>query len=415
MPRVSKNRNPPNSELALDALGTVLQHSVQMLCDYIDAGSVEATRRQRNMCVSMLNKLPVTCSVLRTAASGDLRYSSILFYERTRLGAACSGHFLEGLPQNLSMFDGPTRVALKDSDLEKLKLKDVVADRVKTVSNLESLKNDEHRLVSLIEDYKLNDVASGIPGRVHVFLARMRAICQGLRRLKPADQTKQCHNRECCRPFYCGSRNEVSAVEATAEDLFGETMQQPEDDYWVLAAGGQQQIDRQSEFCTWACYQQWDRQLHQALPDSSEAFLVADYQSRKTGRARVSEALRQICKRNEQASRHLRVIQKDRQEFTAVSSEELREHRKRRVRALNVDLGLVYAASLLAESKSLSSGKVLAGSVEGWRRRALFYAKPLKEIGKLYDRTHKGQSVISNMHVSEAFLERVRVKATRLV
>jgi hypothetical protein len=80
-----------------------------------------------------------------------------------------------------------------------------------------------------------------------------------------------------------------------------------------------------------------------------------------------------------------------------------------------VDLGLVYAASLLAESKSLSTGKVLAGSAEGWRRRVLFYAKPLKDIGKIYDRVHTGGNVISNLYVSEAFLEKLRVKATRLV
>jgi hypothetical protein len=402
-------------ELVLDALETVIQHAVQMLCDYIDDGNVDASKANRNACVAMLNKLPITCNYTRAVAAGDVRYSAIMFYERTRLGAASSGHFLEGMAKGLSMFTGPTRVVLKDSDLEKLRLKDVVADRVKTVSNLENLKNDEHRLVSLVEDYALSDIASGIPGRVHVFLARMRAICQGVRRVKPVEQTKQCHNRECCRLFYCGSRNEVSAVEATAEDLFGECTLQQDDDYWILAAGGQQQLDRQSEFCTWACYKQWQSQIQQALPDSTEAFLVADYQTRHTGRPRVSEALRLICKRNEQASRHLRIIQKDRKVFPAVAPEELREHRQRRVRALNVDLGLVYAASLLAESKSLSTGKVLAGSAEGWRRRVLFYAKPLKDIGKIYDRVHTGGNVISNLYVSEAFLEKLRVKATRLV
>lgn len=412
-------------ELVLSAMEVVLQHAVQMTCDYIDRGnetfmmlSVEKAtlrKRERNLNASMLNKLPVTCKYLRGIAAGDSRYSSVMFYERTRLGAAGSGHFLEGLPAGLSMFTGQTNVALQDSDLIKLKLKDVVADRVKTVCNLEALRNNEQRLISLIEDYKLTDVASGTPGRVHVFLARMRAICQGLRRVKPTEQIKQCHNRECCRLFYTGARNEISAVEATADDLFGEQKTTEESDYWVLCAGGQQQLDQQINFCTHACFKQWSTQVHQALPDSSEGFLIADYQTRSIGRARVGEALRLICKRNEQASRHLRVIQKERRVFPAVDSQELREHRERRTRALNIDLGLVYVASVLAESKSLSGSKVLAGMNEGWRNRSMFYSRSIKEIGKIYDKHHVGGNVISNMHVSEPFLDKLKSKAARLV
>lgn len=429
MPRASTSFKTPKRavslELALSAMEVALQHGVQMACDYIDKGnetfiSLSAEKAmvkkgERNLNASMLNKLPVICKHLHGVASGDSRYSSVMFYERTRLGAASSGHFLEGLPAGLSMFAGQTNVALQDSDLIKLKLKDVVADRVKTVCNLEALHNNEPRLLSLIDDYKLADVASGTPGRVHVFLARMRAICQGMRRVKPHGHIKQCHNRECCRLFYCGARNEVSAVESTAEDLFGECKPKYESDYWVMCAGGQHHLDQQSNFCTHTCFKQWSTQVHQALPDSSEGFLVADYQVRKTGRARVGEALRLICKRNEQASRHLRVIQKERRVFPAVEAQELRQYRERRVRALNVDLGLVYVASVLAESKSLSDSRVLAGMNEGWRNRSMFYSRSIKEIGKLYDKHHIGGNVISNMHVMEPFLEKLKSKAARLV
>lgn len=428
MPRASTgkpSKQAASLELVLSGLEAVLQHGVQMTCDYIDRGNetfitlsaekAALKKGERNLNATMLNKLPVTCKHLHGVALGDSRFASVIFYERTRLGAASSGHFMEGLPAGLNMFTGQTKVALQDSDLIKLKLKDVVADRVRTVTNLESLRNNEPRLLSLIEDYKLTDVASGTPGRVHVFLARMRAICQGLRRVKPAEYTKHCHNRECCRLFYSGARNEVSAVEATAEDLFGECKSKDDSDYWILCAGGQQQLDQQSNFCTHACFKQWNTQVHHALPDSSEGFMVADYQTRKTGRARVGEALRLICKRNEQASRHMRVIQKERRVFPAVDPQELKEHRERRVRALNVDLGLVYVASVLAESKSLSGSKVLAGMNQGWRNRAMFYSKSIKEVGKIYDKYHVGGNVISNMHVTEPFLDKLKTKAARLV
>lgn len=428
MPRASRKASrsaSTNADLVLQGLDAVLQHAVQMLCDYIDRGNetflslsaekAARKRAERNLCASMLNKLPVVCKRFQSVAAGDTRYPAVMFYERTRLGASGSGHFLEGLPAGLRMFTGHTNVVLKDDDLQKLKLKDVVADRVKTVSNLEALRNNEPRLLSLIEDYTISDVAAGIPGRVHVFLSRMRAICQGMRRVKPVEQTKQCHNRECCRLFYCGARTEVSAVEATAEDLFGECRREKESEYWVLCAGGPLQLDQQREFCTHSCFKQWNTQVQQALPDSSEGFLIADYQCRKTGRARVGEALRLICKRNEQASRHLRVIQKEGRQFPAVDSKEIREHRDRRVRALNVDLGLVYVASLLAESRNLSSGKLLAGFNEGWRGRAMFYSRSIKEIMKIYERHHVGGNVISNLHVFEPFLDKLKTKAARLV
>ena len=96
------------------------------------------------------------------------------------MGAAKSGHFLEALPPGLPLFSGHTEVELKDEDLRKLKLRDVVADRIRTVVNLENLENKNERLQGLIRDYTLPDVAPNLPGRVHVFISRMRAICQGL-------------------------------------------------------------------------------------------------------------------------------------------------------------------------------------------------------------------------------------------
>ena len=426
MKRVSKKPipAPSNPALVLDAFEVLLQHGVQTLCDYVERGDdafarlsvdqIAVVKRDRLACAALLNTTPILCKTFRTCARGDSRYAAIMFYERTRLGAASSGHFLEGMCSGLCLFNGPTPVVLNDGDLVKLKLCDVVADRVKTVLNLESLKNGEDRLVNLVRDYSLSDLASGVPGRVHVFLARMRAICQGIRRVKPADQVKQCNNLECCRLFYSGAKIETNGVRSTPEDLFGESEVCEVSDYWTMAAGSLPPMDHQDQFCTSVCHKQWRNQLNLALPDFTDAFLVADYQCRKTGRARVSEALRLISKRNEQAGRHLRALQKEKKTFPAVSIHELGEHQRSRIRALNVDLGVVYAASLLADSKSLSGRKVLAGSAEGWRSKHALYAKQVQDVGKLYDRYHIGTNIISNFHVTEPFIQKLRSKASKL-
>ena len=179
--------------------------------------------------------------------------------------------------------------------------------------------------------------------------------------------------------------------------------------YWDLAAGGPEVADEQGEFCTWSCCQQWRWQLAHALPS---VVMTADHNCRKGGRARVPEALRAVGKRNESASRHLRTIQKEHREFRAVSTGELNKLRKRRVRTLNVDLGLLYAASVVADSKSLSANKVLPGASENWRSRPAFYAKAIREVGRIYDKHHVGGNVISNMIVHEPFLLKLKEKAS---
>lgn len=410
-------------ELVLRALDELMQHAVQRLCNHIDAGETglrgpsakaDGLRAERNWNAAMLNKLPVTCARLRSTARGDTRYAAVMFYDRTRLGAAGSGHFLEGLPPGLPLFSGNTAFHLANGDLNKLKLRDVVADRIKTVASLEVLPNKGDRLKSLVQEYTLSDVPAGLPGRVHVFIARMRAICQGLQRVKPQIHFAQCKNCECNRLFYRGASTEGPSMASAGSSASSAPTSPGGTSYWDLAGNGPVIGEAQNEFCTWSCYTQWQWQLEQALPNGTEAAMVADYQCRKTGRSRVPEALRLVGKRNERAGRHQRTIEKEQRRFPALGTAELKKQRTRRVRLLNVDLGLLYAASLMAESRGLSSNKVLAGASEGWRSRPQFYAKAVKEVGRLYDKHHRGGNVIANMLVHEPFLTKLKERSSRI-
>lgn len=402
--------------LVLRALDELLQHGVQVCCDFIDQGEPTLSERDktaRNDNAAMLNKMPVTCKGLHATARGDRRYSAIMFYERTRLGAAASGHFLEGLAPGLSLFSGDTRVSLADDDLKKLKLRDIVADRMRTVGNLELMGNGGEKLSLLIRDYTLRDTAAGLPGRVHVFIARMRAICQGLQRVKPASHFRQCRNCECARLFYAGAPTETRPTSAPPPDSGPGTSAEGHC-YWDMAAGAPDVDDAQGAFCTWSCCTEWRWQLRSALPEADNEVLVADYQCRKRGRPRVPEALRACSKRNQRAARHMRTIEKEGRVFPAVSSAELKRQRQRQVRLLNVDLGVLYAASVLAESRTLCADKVLPGAAEGWRSRPAFYAKAVKEVAKIYTKHHVGGNVISNMLIHEPFLVRVKQRASKI-
>ena len=416
MAGVLTGRRCRNQDLILEAFEAVLQHAVEVACIAIDEGTTldatsERKRSVRNVNTAMLNKLPITCQQLCGVARGDTRYSAVMFYERTRLGAAASGHFLEALPPGLPLFAGHTAVTLQDADLRKLRLRDVVSDRIKTVSNLEALANKTDRLKQLITDHTLPDLPAGLPGRVHVFVARMRAICQGLRRVKPEAHFKQCRNCECRRIFYCGATNESGGEQAGAPSPVAGANDQA---YWDLVAGGPLVAHEQSEFCTWSCCRQWRRQLSDALPSDDVKEMVADRNCRKEGRARVPEALRACGKRNERAARHLRTIEKECRTFTALSKQELTKQRARRVRALNIDIGLLFAASVVADSKALSANRVLPGASENWRTRHAWYAKAVTEVGKIYDRYHKCGKVVANLLIHEPFLSKLKERASRV-
>ena len=84
------------------------------------------------------------------------------------------------------------------------------------------------------------------------------------------------------------------------------------------------------------------------------------------------------------------------------------------MRSLNIDLGVLYAASVVAESQSLSAGKVLPGASRGWRSRPRFYAAAVRRVAELYDKHHRGDAIISNVLGHWPFLVKVRERASTI-
>lgn len=396
------------------AMDLVLQHWVQLACEYIDIGSpggVAVDSYHRSIICSALNKAPLLCLQLRATCSQDLRFGPIIFYERVRLGSSSSGNFLESVPATLSLFNAASNVVLNEDDVKRLTLRDTVVNRQKTIASLENMSNGSAQLLSLVEDYRAEDLSHNLPGRVHVFVSRMRAVCSGLERVKPASHFGACRNKSCVRKFYRGAPKEAWAQRVCPESDSSSTIA-----FWDLAAGEPERASSQGEFCTYACCAEWRAQLRNALPHVDEKALVADVGIRYYGRSRVSAALRLCMKRNEACARHMRLIQKERKTFPAVCPLDLASKRMRCARLLNVDVGLLIAASVCAESSTLSHGKVLAGATEGWRSRLLFHAKALKHVSTIYERFSRknSQTIISNLLIDDSFVQRVRSQAAQI-
>ena len=90
---------------------------------------------------------------------------------------------------------------------------------------------------------------------------------------------------------------------------------------------------------------------------------------------RVANGLRLSAKRNEEVARQLRGAKPV---FTACSKSDYRQRVETLTRQLNLDFLLLYTSSVIAESKSLSQGLLLAGEKPQWRNRPRFVAASVK-------------------------------------
>lgn len=384
------------------ALEHCLEASAQRLAELTDAA---ASPRARERCARLLAALPLTCSALKAKAREDARLPFLRWYERCRGGRTVSnGHFLDGISYGLALFAGPTSITLPASDLKKLRLGDVLYDRWRTVVSLEGMLNGSAKMAELASNNMLSDLPAGLSPRVHILFSRTRAVCQGMRRHKPAANFAQCRHQECHRLFYRGSPGEAERI---VVDEVHPLPAAHEFGFWYVASGGPGLKAHACQFCSRECARQWRRQFNAAVPSMDDATLVNETRCRKDGRSRVPEALRCALKRNEVVSRAMRGADKPRR-FPAVSSMDIDRERARRVRLLNVDLGLLIISGILADSKALSEGKVLPGSSEGWRERIGLFAKPLKTVREIYHSTHTGGKLVYNLLVPEPFVDKLK-------
>ena len=336
----------------------------------------------RDSMVSVLNKFPILCKTTCDCVRNDARYAPVMFYERTRMGAGLGGHFLEALPHGLSLFGVKPGVS-RETKI-RVELTDVAAERKTFIDQIE--KQSRCGIFA-------KRVPRSVPDKVHRFVVNERSIAQ---KLRESSLTKsnviQCRNQMCQRLTYCGRASCVDSRD-------------PRDRYWDMFDTPNERLQPHAGmFCTWFCRDRHHldmKRLQKLLPDE---LLRSDDACRKEGRARVSEALRLCVKRNAETTRILRRIESEGMVFSV----HLKSFVSRFVRRVNIDLGLLYVSSILAESKTLASGKALAGVHADWRKRPELYHRAIKKVAVIYSTRHLRGSVISNLHTNEPFLTELR-------
>ena len=87
---------------------------------------------------------------------------------------------------------------------------------------------------------------------------------------------------------------------------------------------------------------------------------------------------------------------------------------ERHTAALNVDLGVLYAASIVAESSVLSRGKLLPGSQVYWRNDPSYYSRALGVVRGIYFKHRRKEGVVNSLLTTPRFLQIVGQKAARM-
>jgi hypothetical protein len=414
--------------MANEALCRLIEAAVSQLCVYINDGSLSMSAKDHDIRISLfriIHTLPIVCKAFVDEAASHEALPYILFYERLRVSGVTKRppkFFLEGLPVGVSIASGDTVKTLSQSDVTGLNTKKMMENRSNLVGKLEMSEGGSAFKVETCRQHRLPDVPASVPGPVQVVVSICRSVMQAMRMHRPAKNFHNCSNQLCGRLIYRGHSIDLASTGLASSSSSDNSKEcnvlgisnSTTNSYWSRACGNPVAVERpQSRFCCEACFNQHENHLKEMLPDGLVELNYDDFIRAVPGRSRVRLAFQAALKRNERAARAIRTASKRPRNYLAVSHSEIEKHRARRICAFNVDLGILYAASVVAESSTISRNLALPGYEAEWRTDQAFYSKAIDAVLKIYSRNKNG-SIVSNMLTSPKFMENIRSKAASL-
>ena len=375
-------------------MDVVFAHLLQRCCDIVNENVASRSDKvNRKTVVIALDNLSVTNRELAALARGDARFAYVMFYHRWLL-YRYPNQLLDYVPRSINVHSGRTHgFFVPEPKLKKM-------TTVEMFDAIESAQSSLETSLKLNADYRLSDVPASLPARIKIFVSQFRGLLKMLKRLKTKRAFFACSI--CGRSAYKYTRSATEKASGThyetlCTDVAAETP---------------------LKFCSRACECAHIRTINAYVGVPQITVEMLDCERRiKTapGRGRVAAALAAAQRRNADLRRGMAKLKEpppEQADFVLLE-------RQRRVQALNVDLGVVFASSILASSATMSAGKLLAGISPGWRRRSINFARATRGIVKLYKETHRDKTrVISNLaieHPERGFLAKIRCRARKLM
>ena len=348
----------------------------------------------------LLWRLPNVSRGLRDTRRADAASPYLIFYTASNRPRP---FFLDGVPRGVDLF-ASFSTPLSDRDAGKMRVRSAMADRAFTVDRVRAMQAGATKTLQLMVDRATQ--ACGLPALpppVIVAVDRARAVSAALRATRPSSIIR-CAHAACNRLFAAGraAADWPVCVGHGVEDDGSAA------EYWhSLCRDGREYAQRR--FCCGECAIQHAEELERLLPLSIE--LATDDELPRTGRGRVAKAFQVALRRNAECARAIRgsknVVTRCVSRFEADAALQMF------TTWLNVDLAVLFAASVVAECGSLSRGRLLPGSASGWRQEPLYYARAVATVTKLYTR-HKRTGIISSLNAVPRYIEAVQRVAPQL-
>ena len=407
---------------------------VELVDEFDDSNGCMHTRR---MIATVLLKLEGTCRELRNLVRANARLRYYRFFYHT-LVANCilPRRFLDGT-FGVELFNGdygagPTH----QSRFAVLGPKDVLQDRVSSAKRLSQLSVVEVKRRSA--KYMASDLPDGVGPRVKAFVGRARFLVQS--RIQNNPQWKVvCNLATCSCQMLCSEGampGGVTQANPVLNDLFGEPVtssdeeesddentppQYPVASYWATLSPKPLTTLPRRVFCSLACSLAYEDELLTCVPvriSEAESFETYSSANGKLGLSRTLASTRAAFKRNDSAARALREAMRTVKKRPAST---IPHHLIARMHAniidvLNVDLGLLYAASALAESPGSCQGRVLPATAPGWREADVRkFHRAIERVKSLYVADWRDKDGLArDERFPPPWLRKVREEAPRL-
>lgn len=403
------------------------------LIDSIDAFSTVNTRKMASTMAAVLLQLELVSKGIRHTIRQNVRLEFYRFFFHTSSKSNVPMRFLDAT-FGVSLFDGSFGLGPREPDrFNVVSPNEVVKDRVKTGARLMDL--DVEQVVKRSANYQPNDLPSGVGPRVAAFVGRARFLTQ-FRASRRPEWVATCSLATCsCRlltqdpnatqsnPAMNGlapPTAESSSDEDDDDGLFDNYDEhEPPKPYWVNLSPRPITVLRSGCFCSMACHLAHESELAAAVP-----IRVADAETHesvgsvvgKTGLGRTLASTRAAYKRNDSSARALREAMRN---FKKKATKTIRLETVERmhtdiVDVLNIDLGLLVAASELAASPTNCYNRDIPGTYEHWRNDAKKWRHAIELVKSIYIRYQKDTVIVRDERFPPAWLRKVKEKAAEL-
>lgn len=388
---------------------------VGMLKGLIDANEIG----ERGVLLFALRVMPLLCREGRDEARKDASFPYLMAYCNTVLNLSIPYRYCDLLPPAVD----PAVLSQPIGTVERR----VITDMVDTIKARVAMARDIDAAAAVAEVppgqfYELSPtVPTNLPDKVKLFLhhlglfhARFRSNPQNYNR-----HYRPCARKGCQRPAWVPvpehvQREATGAYNKVAENAKNERC------YWHMCHSGNMtgvnpHLPANMAFCSGACYcvtrNEYDRgfNLMARLPHLT----AEEPPSRREGtEATPSRLYRAALARNMSINRSVRAPPDHTLcKHYPATAESARAMHRAFIDALNVDLGVLYAANVLHQLPNRQKPNTALPKGANWRTYPVFYTNAIATVRAIYlnERTHDGLA-----KGSEKWLDRVHARVRQV-